>query len=256
MKDVNFDLNLAIDIGNSTVNIAFFENKDFINSISLQTDQMIKGNFKIEKPKDFNKQIAKVEKAGISSVVPEATNKVIDFIQEQKNIKIYKIEELDYNIKIDYEGLLGEDRMMAILGAFKDYGIKNVVVDIGSALTFSVLDKDKVFRGGMIALGPFNILRSSTQNTSQLENIKLHKPVANIGQNTESSLNSGIYWMIVGAIEKGIETIENEIGYKLGKILTGGGTDLVKDYFIEKNYILDRYLVVKGVNYLLLDNGV
>jgi len=244
---------LAVDIGNSNIKLAIFKKNEIKDVFLFKTKKFKDGNPDIIDTK-LIKMLKNVDEALLISVVPEVTEKIVNKIKKVKNIKIHGIDDFNYNIKIDYDSTAGEDRLMGIYGAYKLFGKKSLVIDIGSALTFSVLDKNGTFSGGIIGLGPYNILNALTQNTSQLSKSQIHQPEESIGKNTNDAIDSGIYWMTIGSIEKSVEKIESQLDYQLTKIITGGGSKIFDEYFKKKRYNIDRYLVLKGINYFLRDN--
>jgi type III pantothenate kinase len=98
-------------------------------------------------------------------VVSTVESKTKDLIEEfQKRYKIQKIDifnsETQLEIKDLYQGI-GQDRVAKLLGVARLKPGKNIILmDFGTATTISVLDKDKVFKGGFIALGMRSSLKA------------------------------------------------------------------------------------------------
>lgn len=246
-------MNLAIDIGNSSVKFAIFKGNGIIDYTSISTDDARNGDIEIPNKEFINKNINEVNNAAVSSVVPEITGDIIDYISDYLDIDIINVEDLDYKLKIDYEGLVGEDRKMSVYGASKIYGPSTIVVDVGSALTFTFLDRENTFKGGMISLGPSNMLKSLSERTSQLPLIDLKFPARNVGKNTIESVNSGVFWSVIGAVEKCITQIEEYEGEKCKVVMTGGYSVLFAEY-LHRVVEIDPFLVLRGINFLINDN--
>ena len=74
-----------------------------------------------------------------------------------------------------------------------------------------------------------------------------------IGKNSPDSLNSGAVYGTIAMIEGLCKKMEDELGYKCNKILTGGYSVLVKDY-IDKEFIYDPNLIFEGLYQIYLKN--
>jgi len=121
-----------------------------------------------------------------------------------------------------------------------------VVIDFGTATTFSVVTKDGKFIGGPISVG---IIPASTElfrKTSQLPRIELTKPKSAIGKNTVEEMQSGIVNGFGGLVDKLVELIEKELGEKVRVIATGGISQIMEGVS-ERIEIFDKLLTIKGL---------
>ena len=75
------------------------------------------------------------------------------------------------NIKIDNPAQLGADLVAGAVGALDAYTMPCVVIDMGTATTISVLDKNASFLGGVISAGVRLTLKALTENTALLTSI-------------------------------------------------------------------------------------
>ncbi|NJR40438.1 MAG: pantothenate kinase [Leptolyngbyaceae cyanobacterium CSU_1_4] len=97
---------------------------------------------------------------------------------------------------------LGIDRALALLGASKTLGFPVLVIDAGTALTFTAMDEQKHFFGGAIVAGLQTQLRSLTQNTAALPSVDA--PIATLpwrwAMNTPDSIQSGTIYTLLASI--------------------------------------------------------
>lgn len=149
--------------------------------------------------------------------------------------------------------LLGEDRIAGAYAAKRLYGTPVVVADVGTALTFSLVDDAGVFKGGMISLGPYSLLKSLSERTAQLEMFDLEIPGRNVGKNTEESVNSGVFWTVLGAIENCVKRIEESQGGPCKLVLTGGYAVFFAE-FVKHELEIDPLLILRGLNILVEEN--
>ena len=61
-------------------------------------------------------------------------------------------------------------------------------------------------------------------------------------------MRSGIYYSHVASVKQFMEKVDEDSGYKFKKVITGGYSNIFKDDFKEKDYIVDPQLVLKGMH--------
>lgn len=115
-------------------------------------------------------------------------------------------------INLDNPAQLGSDRVADAVAAINLYPVPIIMIDMGTATTISVIDKEKNFIGGMIIPGLRTSLDSLSGKASQLPFISLVPPKKVIGTNTIDCMKSGIIHSNAASIDGVIERIENELG--------------------------------------------
>jgi type III pantothenate kinase len=161
--------------------------------------------------------------------------------------------KLKYPVDIKYNSFstLGLDRIANAMGAFSLYPNKeNLIIDIGTCITYDFINQKNQYLGGSISPGfqlRSNALNSYTENLPNLEILLSPKPL--IGDNTKSSIESGIVNGVLAEIKK---TIEDYIEFspEINIILTGGDTAFIKSMVsIKKNSIFaHENLTLIGLN--------
>ena len=97
-----------------------------------------------------------------------------------------------------------------------------IIIDMGTATTVSVLDKNGTFIGGSIAAGVRLTLKALFENTAQLPNISITAPQKVIATNTVDCMRSGLVFGAASMIDGLIERAENELGETACVVATGG----------------------------------
>jgi len=97
-----------------------------------------------------------------------------------------------------------------------------MVVDFGTALTFSTVGADGSVLGASIAPGLVTAVNALYGNTAQLPQVELRLPEMVIGRNSQDSIRSGIMFGYAGMVTSLIERSEQELGQELYVIATGG----------------------------------
>lgn len=244
---------LAVDIGNSNIVLGCFENGRIIfverlatnqNSTALEYAVIIKTVLELNNIDSHN-----FEGSIISSVVPSVTHTIKDAVLRLtgKNAMVVGPGmKTGLKIMLDNPAQLGSDRVADAVAAINYYPCPLIIIDMGTATTISVIDKDKNFLGGMIIPGLRVSLDSLTNRTSQLPKISLDPPKKIIGSNTVECMKSGIIYSNASSIDGVIKRIEGELGEKCSVISTGGLTQAIIP-FCERDITIDDRLLLKGL---------
>lgn len=239
-------MNLAIDIGNKRIKIGIFERRKILKFYSHLTSQIEDFDFS-----NIFKNL-KIEKCGISSVVPEVNN-----IIEKKVEKYFEIKPLFLNyensgikVKVKNPEKIGIDRIVNSKGAIEIFGYPVCIVDIGTATTIDVVDNKKYFIGGFILPGP-ELWTFSLKRTSQIKGIEKSKSKF-IGKDTSSAIYNGLKYGLSGAIERIVNELKKRF-INLKIVLTGGYSNEFKK-FLNFDYKLRKYLTLEGINIILGEN--
>ena len=244
---------LAVDIGNSNVVIGCFEGSDIRllermstnrNSTALEYAVLIKTVLELH---GLDK--ASFEGGIISSVVPAVTNMVkaaIEKLTGKPPLVVGPGLKTGLKILLDNPAQLGSDRVADAVAAISEYPCPLITVDMGTATTISVIDKDRNFIGGVIMPGLRISAESLSSRTSQLPQISLDPPKKAIGRNTTDCMRSGIVLGCAATIDGIIESIEQELGYPCTVVSSGGHAGIVTP-FCKRSIIVDEKLLLKGL---------
>jgi type III pantothenate kinase len=241
-------MNLVIDIGNTLTKIAIFSNNQIIfnnnyDSLAINELKELLNKFNI-----VNSIIAEVKnfESDLQSVLVEKTN----FFKLNENTK------LPFNNKYTTPTTLGKDRIAVISAASKLFPNNNVlVIDIGTCITFDVIDASNNYLGGAISPGLEMRFKSLEHFTGKLPLVKLEEKNEPrfIGDSTVNSIKSGVYYGIKHEIEGVIKSYEEQYA-DLKIVLTGGNAERFE--LAPKNRIFaDKFFVLKGLNEILNENA-
>jgi type III pantothenate kinase len=131
---------------------------------------------------------------------------------------------------LDLYPTLGIDRALAVLGAGENYGYPILVIDGGTALTITGVDRDRSLIGGAIMPGLKLQLQSLSIGTSALPAIELPLQLpARWSNNTEGAIASGILHTLSSGISDFIHDWER-LFPESKMIFTGGDGELLAKY--------------------------
>ena len=219
---------LVIDIGNTNTNIGIYNKNDLIKVYSIASDH-------IKTSDEYGILISsllltsdiktKINSCIISTVVPTLGETIQRAIEEFINVKVYNLSyksKLPIKILLDEPKEAGADRLANASAAAILYKLPAIVIDIGTATTFDIVDKNANFLGGIIAPGPLIQAKSLSQFTSKLPKLKIEAPKSAIGRNTIDAMLSGIVMGHKTMVEGMVKLCEQELGEKATIIATGG----------------------------------
>ncbi len=132
------------------------------------------------------------------------------------------------------------------MAGIHDYPVPQILIDMGTATTVSVIDRNKAFIGKMILPGVAVSLDALINRTAQLPEISLDPPKKLIGSNTVDSIKSGVLYGNAGAIDGLIDRIEDELGEACTIVATGGLSGVIAPLCRHKMY-LEENLLLKGL---------
>lgn len=185
-------MKLLIDIGNTRVKIALFQGKDLFSTANISECSLkIIQNFVAGHD---------VSSAIISSVkeISCETSRVADYYDA-----IFLAENTLVPVKNLYRNVeeLGADRLAAVVGAYFLYPKKKVVVfDAGTCLTIDFLNDEGEYIGGRISPGIDMRYKALHNFTDKLPLIQKKKTVPIIGDDTDSSIISGVQQGILAEV--------------------------------------------------------
>lgn len=250
---------ICIDVGNTHIVIGIYKDVNLLSSFRFKTDANITEDEYGIKLNNIlrisNITIEEIEGAIIASVVP-----TMDAILEKMVIKYLHIEPMfvvpgiksGINVKIDDPRQLGADLLVGAVSAVTKYGYPIIIIDMGTATTLSVVNKNQEFIGGIIIPGVLSSTASLVKSTSKLEEVRFDKPKHLVGKNTVNSIQSGMLYGTSSMLDGLIRKVKNEIG-DAKVILTGGIANRIQP-FLEEEVIYDDNLILEGLRILYEKN--
>lgn len=160
-------------------------------------------------------------------------------------------ERFYHPLKIDIEEpkKLGSDIIANSVAAYLKYKLDVMVIDFGTATTFTVTRANGKFLGGAIVPGIKTCFSSLFSATAMIPEIEFAKAEQAIGKNTNHAIQSGIYYGYIGLVRNVIKAMNKQLGLKLTVVATGGLSTLIAKEIPEIDFI-DPELTLNGLKYL------
>ncbi len=152
---------------------------------------------------------------------------------------------------------LGPDRLASVCAAHAFHPSNpSLVIDLGTAITYDVIDSEGTYKGGAISPGLIMRTRALSDYTSRLPLIKIEQNPTYTGTDTYSSIASGVYFGVVAEINDRIAAYE-KVYPRLKVILCGGNSDqfeskLKGTIFVRPNLVLEGLYEVLKYNATIL----
>ncbi len=220
---------LAIDIGNTNIKIGIFDGDELKATWNIATgihrtaDEY--GGVLLNLMERKKVSPSKIIGIALCSVVPPLVPAFVELCRKYLGCEPLVVEagvKTGMRIRLDNPREVGSDRVVDAVAAQHLYGKPLIIVDLGTATTFSVVSQEGDYLGGAIAPGIVIATEALYTHTAALPRIRLSRPEQAIGRNTVAAMQSGIIFGHVGLIEGMIRRIEQELGSKAKVIATGG----------------------------------
>ena len=112
---------------------------------------------------------------------------------------------------------------MNAVAVINKYGGPAIIIDMGTATTFCVINEKCQYLGGAVAPGIGISMEALFQRASKLPRIELKKVPSCICKNTVSAMQAGIYYGFVGQIDGIVNRIKEEMEMPDVTVIATGG---------------------------------
>ena len=233
---------LTVDIGNSNIVLGVFEGDSLKLTLRIKTDATrTRDEYAINLNsmlKINNINVSDIDGAIISSVVPNLSVPfagAVEMLIGKPPFIVGPGVKTGLDIRIDNPSQLGCDMVVDAVSAIHSYGTPAIVIDMGTATTFSAIGKKGEYLGAAITPGVRISMNALAQNAAQISQI-----------NITDSLKSGIVLGYASMLDGIIERFEKEIGAPCNVIATGGLSSLIIPH-CKRKIIHDKDLLIKGL---------
>lgn len=251
---------LTVDIGNTNITLGAYDGNILSFTARLATDTKKTSDQYAVDIKNllelYNLGFEDIEDCIIASVVPQVGSSISKAVSKLCHIVPLMLGpgvKTGLNIKIDNPAQLGADLVAGAVGAIDSYTMPCVVIDMGTASTISVLDRNGTFLGGVIAAGVRLTLKALAENTAMLTSIPIEAPDKIIGGNTVECMQSGLVFGTAAMLDGLLDGIEDELGERPTVVATGGLSKEIichckHDIVYNENLLLDGLRVIYDKN--------
>lgn len=251
---------LAIDIGNTNIVLGCMEGSRILVEARMATDLLKTSDQYCVELKNllnlYEVELPAIEGVIISSVVPPVLNSCKTAVRKltgKTPLVVGPGIKTGLRIHIDNPAQLGSDLVVDAVAGIHHYPLPQIIIDMGTATTVSVLDAEGGYRGGMILPGVAVSHDALASRTAQLPKVAFELPKHTIGTNSVDCLKSGLLYGNAGALDGLIDRINAELNTPCTVVATGGLSSVIAPLCRNK-IILDDDLLLKGLSILFEKN--
>jgi len=251
---------LTVDVGNSNIVLGGVRGDEIVFEARLRTDATkTSDEYCIDLKmilEVYRLRSDDVEGSIIASVVPQVLNSMQTAIRKLTGKMPLVVDpnlQTGLRIAIDDPAQAGADLVVGCVAALREHPAPMIIIDMGTATTMIVVDKDGAMIGGSISPGVKISMDALTGRTALLPGLQLDQPRKAIGTNTIDCMRSGLMLASACMIDGMIDRMEEELGYRTTVIATGGIAKFVLP-MCRHQIVYDKDLLVKGLAALYREN--
>ncbi len=205
---------LCLDFGNTRLKAALFENDIFKVELELGDDS----NETIEKLLEQYQP----QKSILSSVINHNPGVETILSEQTRFHKLSHLTKANFTTPVGKPETIGADRLALVAAAVHYFPRKNnLVVGLGSCITYNFINQDHEFLGGSISPGMEMRFKSMNQQTALLPLVQKDWNFPVIGYDTKTNLQSGVIAGITYEIGGFIDFYAQKYA-NFNVVLTGG----------------------------------
>jgi type III pantothenate kinase len=238
---------LCFDFGNTRLKCAIFNNRDLQEVLILEndSDETIKHLIENYKP----------AKSILSSVIDHNPGLELLLGTATRFHKLNHLSKLPITSPVGKPSDIGADRlalMSAAVDLFPDHN--NLIIGLGSAITYNFVNKYKEFLGGGISPGMEMRFKSLNIFTAKLPLVEKDWNLPLIGYDTRTNILSGVILGMAKEIDGMIDAYADRYG-NFNVVLTGGDAPYFV-YHLKNRIFADPDLIFKGLYAISEHNNV
>jgi len=244
---------LAVDIGNTNISIGCFAGKKLISHFCVDNKSLInqKATLPIKSP--FLNESKNILVASVNPDIESAFYKSLGEKHKKKILKIGREIKLRIPILVENPQIVGIDRLLNALAAYRRTKSSTIIIDFGTAITIDIVSKGGEFLGGLILPGIRTSAYALNKQTALLPEVDIKRPAKIIGKNVEDAIKAGIYFGTVGSVIHIIKELRRIYGDLKYTIATGGDAKTFKKDIPE----IDKFipcLTLEGIRLAFKEN--
>lgn len=251
---------LTIDVGNTNTVLGIYQDSVLRAHWRIETN----GNRTADEYAVTLKQLMALEDlewgtvtaAIVSSVVPPTLHGLRMFCRHHLGVELMVVGPgLKSGMPILYENPreVGADRIVNAIAAYDTIKDACIIVDFGTATTWDVVTPKGEYLGGVIAPGIQVSSDALYAHAAKLPRVRIARPKAVVGRNTEASMQSGLYYGYSGMVDAVVARICDEVDFQCHCVATGGLASLIAEQS-QRIDECDEMLTLRGLKLLFERN--
>ena len=236
---------ICFDFGNTRLKAAVFENENFAGEIIMSNDE----TGTIEK---LLTEI-KPQKTILSSVIDHNADIEKLLSSQTKFHKVSHLTKANFTTPVGKPETIGADRLALSAAAVYFYpGKNNLVIALGSCITYNFINQYHEFIGGSISPGMEMRFKAMQVFTAKLPLVQPEWNFPLVGYDTKTNMQSGVIAGITYEMDGFIDSYANKYG-NFNVVLTGGDNtyfagQLKNKIFADSNFLFKGLYALSETN--------
>lgn len=250
----------VLDIGNSNIVFGLYQDKALMQHFRISTrhqgtvDEYGILLVQLLERKGFS--TSQIEAVAMASVVPQLTatfDGVCQHYFKTPALMVGRDLRVDMPLLVENPQEVGVDRIVNAYAAYQKHRQAVIVVDLGTATTFDVVNAQGQYLGGAIAPGAKSTNDALSHSVAQIRHTEIMRPEFVIGKNTKEAVMSGVFFGYVGLIDNLVMRMKQELGCPVKVLATGGLANLFKEASLTIEEV-DAGLTISGLRLIYFKN--
>ena len=244
---------LAVDIGNTNINIGSFSGKKIISHFCVDNKSLINQKAALPIRSSLLSESENILVASVNPDIEPIFYKSLGKKNKKKILKVGKEIKLRIPILVENPQAVGIDRLLNALAAYRRTKSSTIIIDFGTAITIDIVSKGGEFLGGLILPGIRTSAYALNKQTALLPKVDIKRPAKIIGKNVEDAIKAGIYFGTVGSVIHIIKEVRRIYGDLKYTIATGGDAKAFRKDISEIDKFIP-YLTLEGIRLAFKEN--
>ena len=236
---------LCFDFGNTRLKCGVFENDAFREEFLLTDDKLLTIEKLLQKYQPQNTILSSVIQHNVAVETLLAANTNFH--------KLSHLSKINFTTAVGKPETIGADRLALIAAAVHFYpGKNNLVIGLGSCITYNFINQHNAFIGGAISPGMEMRFKAMHDHTAFLPLVQKDWNFPVIAYDTKTNLQSGVIAGITFEIDGFIDYYAGKYG-NFNVVLTGGDSayfagQLKNRIFADLNFLFKGLYAISEVN--------
>jgi len=251
---------LAVDVGNTHIKLALYRDRALLANWVIATDRdRTADEYAVLWQQLFRSSgydFPDIDGVAISCVVPPLVSPLRDLCERHLHrtpLEVGPGIRTGMRILYDNPREVGADRIVSAIAVYARHGGPAIVVNFGTATTFTAVSAQGDFLGGAIAPGVGISVEALVEHAAQLRKVELTRPPAVIARNTIAAMQSGVLYGFAGQVDGVVERMRQELGGRATVVGTGGFAELIAPVARSIDHV-DPLLTLEGLRLLYARN--
>lgn len=224
------DALLAVDVGNSRIGLAIWDDDGLHDSCRLSADRPVTWRSALAETW-ARMDGAKTRAVVIGSVRPAAGRQMCELAADVCRVEPFRVRDdlpLPMPLEVDNPREVGVDRVCAAAAAHERLQEACAVASFGTATTVDCVSAEGRFLGGAILPGLQMSCDALHEHTAKLPRVTAGAPNRNpFAKNTHDAIVNGVAYAAAGALREIVERFATELRRWPHLVVTGGAAPIV-----------------------------